>query len=797
MASPRTPNQKKAYAALKSRLNQYSYMVQSVYDTLNTEAAKLAVSTGYDGEGEFRWSDYPKTRKRIDDIQGRFCDDISGLVYAGTEKEWMESNIVQDMLAAKAMKTYHVESKGNRYQKLYHQTNLDALQAFQERVEGGMNLSSKVWNQSVAYRRELECAISAGVEKGMSAVTLSKRLSQYLTDFDQLKADYKEKYGKAVDCLNCEYRSMRLARTEINMSYRAAEQKRWQQFDFVLGYEIKLSGSHPVTDICDELQGRYPKEFKFSGWHPNCMCYCIPILKTEEQFWADEDKATPTTEQPDYPKPVTDWMKENEAKISDAREMGTLPYFFRDNDETLVRAMYDRSGSLPVGYVEVFADRKYMKEESGRFRRYGTRAETRRQVAQWEQLSAKMDAIEEEFDSACRRTISKTKDTLYTGISRKTRGSALRKADDIYGGDLSQIEDLIRCNFCCRSDQYLKVVESVRKGMPVYKDLSTRQYMNLQRADAYVCRFMNVAYGDIKGEILVTPVEMVAGRESAEMTEKYLGKTLYKKIKAKADAEGIQLHQGHKLYERQRAARTEAEKKAIYQEMQSYYGSMAKLDPYANGKKVVTVSDAKLMRDIGMKVGSELDAIANNIAKSHGGRCTPLNMKSEESIVRKSKTDNLTPYQLKDVVRTTIIVPPSEVEACCKELQNTPGFMRYKAQTGDKFYGYSGNIINIEMSNGVVAEIQVNTPSMIFAKESEEAARDILGDKVWEQIHRLSGMPGGLGHKYYDKIRKLDLVKDKKKIEELAAKSEEYYSHFRTEYTSMSNKKSVNPRKVK
>lgn len=357
MGKPRTPNQKKAYAALKGRLNQYSYMVQSIYDTLNAEAAKLALSTGYAGEREFRWSDYPQTKKRIDALQGRFCDDITGVIYAGTEKEWMESNIVQDMLVTKAMKTYHVESKGKKYQKLYNQTNQDALKAFQERVDGGMNLSSNVWNQSVAYRRELECAISAGVEKGMSAVTLSKRLSQYLTDFDQLKADYKEKYGKAVDCLNCEYRSMRLARTEINMAYRTAEQKRWQQFDFVIGYEIKLSGSHPVEDICDTLQGRYPKDFRFNGWHPNCMCYCVPILKTEEQFWADDNEPI-ENEVTDVPDAMRSWIEDNQQRIAEAEQRGTLPYWLRDNnykgytDSIIENPYQNATATLSVNQIE-------------------------------------------------------------------------------------------------------------------------------------------------------------------------------------------------------------------------------------------------------------------------------------------------------------------------------------------------------------------------------------------------------------------------------------------------------------
>ena len=53
-----------------------------------------------------------------------------------------------------------------------------------------------------------------------------------------------------------------------------------QQLDFILGIEVHLSNNHtclnakgepePFYDICDELQGRYPKDFKFTGWHPLC-----------------------------------------------------------------------------------------------------------------------------------------------------------------------------------------------------------------------------------------------------------------------------------------------------------------------------------------------------------------------------------------------------------------------------------------------------------------------------------------------------------------------------------------------
>ena len=43
-------------------------------------------------------------------------------------------------------------------------------------------------------------------------------------------------------------------------------------------------------DICDELKGDYPKDFKFTGWHPHCRCYATPLLKTPEELAADNQR---------------------------------------------------------------------------------------------------------------------------------------------------------------------------------------------------------------------------------------------------------------------------------------------------------------------------------------------------------------------------------------------------------------------------------------------------------------------------------------------------------------------------
>ncbi len=319
-------------SALASRLNRYVARVQSIYDSLNEQAARIVDSTPYDGEVPFSFSDYPEVKRLVEELKRDFVGQMSGVIYSGTSDEWKQSNIIQDLLAKKVLKYYDAELGGDK-QKVYYQTNSDALKAFQSRTEYGMNLSSKVWNQSDNYVQELEYAISSAIEKGMSAVTLSKRISKYLNDFPSLKADYKERYGSAVDCADCEYRSIRLARSEINMAYKTAEQTRWNQFDFVLGYEIKLSGSHPKPDICDDLAGKYPKDFKFTGWHPNCLCYCVPIIMSEDDYWRMRDgEPVQTNYVTDVPDAMKQYIADNEEKIKAAEHRGTLPYWLRDND---------------------------------------------------------------------------------------------------------------------------------------------------------------------------------------------------------------------------------------------------------------------------------------------------------------------------------------------------------------------------------------------------------------------------------------------------------------------------------
>ena len=92
-------------------------------------------------------------------------------------------------------------------------------------------------------------------------------------------------------------------------------------------------------------------------------------------------------------------------------------------------------------------------------------------------------------------------------------------------------------------------------------------------------------------------------------------------------------------------------------------------------------------------------------------------------------------------------------------------------------FGIGGIVGNIRTSNGLIAEIQVNTERMIYAKEKPDDAKKILGEKRWNEIRKQTGMEGGLGHKYYEEWREKDRASDE--AQNIAQKSVEYYNHFR------------------
>lgn len=187
------------------------------------------------------------------------------------------------------------------------------------------------------------------------------------------------------------------------------------------------------------------------------------------------------------------------------------------------------------------------------------------------------------------------------------------------------------------------------------------------------------------------------------------------------------------------------------------------------------ISNAQRIYNVAQTHGVELQGVAESVARQYGARVTPINYKSVESIERKARNvgyDNIT-----DAVRTTIVSSREQIASITEDLKRR-GFT-VKAQTPDRYDGYSGYISKVKFSDGTVGEIQVNTPRMIYAKEKPEVARKIIGNEAYSQIERETGLEGGRGHSLYEQIRVLDPATHANEIHRLREESDKYYSKFR------------------
>lgn len=329
--------------------------IDRIFKKAAEEAAKIGVSikAALPEDRLFSFNDYPETKKQIDRLMTALQESMETTIVNGVRSEWTLSNNKNNALASRVFGDNLGKLTKEQYRR-YYSTNGNALDAFIKRKENGLTLSDRVWKYTDAFKNEIEFGLDLGIRSGENAASLARSLQEYLQYPDKLFRRVRDKHGilrlskaaKAFHPGRGVYRSShknarRLAATETNIAYRTSDHLRWQQMDFVVGIEIKLSNNHtvngmPLTDICDTLKGRYPKDFKFVGWHPHCRCHVVTILKTEEEMMRDTQRIL-NGEQPQkgsvntvksVPSAFKDWVEEHSERIEKG---GKLPYFIADN----------------------------------------------------------------------------------------------------------------------------------------------------------------------------------------------------------------------------------------------------------------------------------------------------------------------------------------------------------------------------------------------------------------------------------------------------------------------------------
>lgn len=340
-----------------------------------------------------------KKQKEVEVLLRRLHSAVTMAIQQGVKLEWDASNqecdkLVQSVFGKKVLESPEFSAWMGR--------NTAARDAFLSRSEHGLNLSDRVWKSVRQLRDEMEVAMTVSIGEGESSSSMSRKVRQYLNNPDDMFRRFRYKkgekdiidpetgeitgkeivYGKKwkkrvkdevtgkykwIDYDRDSYKTgagvykssarnaMRVARTETNIAYRRADNARWQDMDFVLGQRVQLSKNHPKKDICDKLQGDYPKDFVFDGWHPQCFCFCTPILMDETEMakvteaFLKGEKYTPRGKQiTDYPAAFKDWVRDHAEDIAASRERGTEPYFIRNNAQAIDEIINPKQKELSI-----------------------------------------------------------------------------------------------------------------------------------------------------------------------------------------------------------------------------------------------------------------------------------------------------------------------------------------------------------------------------------------------------------------------------------------------------------------
>lgn len=362
---------------LHAMFGAYNKRLGKLYSKFVTQLTELAHAAGVGVEDVlkqnplFRFDDFPELRERFNNI---FSDYVQNdmLAYRAGITDGVALAYAHDKAALTAFSV--LSDKAIRQARETAATTFIRSRLLSKE---GLSLSHLVWNYAQQAKSEFEVAvsnvISDGLKAGTSAEALGRQVRQYLNNPDMMYRRYHrtivDAQGNKKDIVRWRkrvigddgkihfveqpleevgmghYRSARknanrLMRTEINMAYHRANSERWQKEPFVIGIAIVLSPQHPAYDECDELAGRYPKDFVFIGWHPQCLCMANPITiegEEKKEFYrrlaAGEDMSDwhSKYEVKDIPQRAKNWIDDNREKFIRAGERGKLGYVWREN----------------------------------------------------------------------------------------------------------------------------------------------------------------------------------------------------------------------------------------------------------------------------------------------------------------------------------------------------------------------------------------------------------------------------------------------------------------------------------
>ena len=352
---------------------------------LSLPAVRRAIEQKKD---DFFFESNHTANRQVERVLGVMADRLNGLILNGIRREWEFSKEVLEVRVEAQL------DPSTRDRMLRDRLRIDATQSsrirsadafVREKQRDGLNLSGRVWNLAGNAKKEIEVILQNAIKEGRRGTEIAKDLRRFLIEPNKLFRRVRNKETGALELSAAAkayhpgqgvYRSsyknaLRMARTELKAAQCEAAWQSAQSNPLIVGWEIRLSNNHttlrdgkpcPFHDMCDELQGVYPKAFRFRGWHPHCRCEMLPIIARPSDrkelyrriFKGDAKERASWSPRAveEVPQVFTDWVEKNRAR---ARGWRTLPRFITDNPAYIV-GEYGRPKPRPVEVPPGFLD---------------------------------------------------------------------------------------------------------------------------------------------------------------------------------------------------------------------------------------------------------------------------------------------------------------------------------------------------------------------------------------------------------------------------------------------------------
>jgi hypothetical protein len=359
----------------KEQLNNLFAVYNKRLGRLYSDYVKKLTSLGYgedvlEDDALFNFDNFPQLKARLNDIFNDYYQNSLLCYKSGiTDGVALAYNHDEMVIGGYSVLT-------DKAIRVARDTAAATFIANRLKTKNGLNLAQIVWNYCQQTKSEFEMAMSNtiadGIKQGSSAEEIGKSIRRYLNDPDMMYRRYHtikvQKNGKKKDVVTWRrrriidgkvrfieeplekvgmgvYRSarknaLRVARTEINSAYHKARNERWQNEPFVIGQYIHVSPQHNIDDICNDLEGRYPKDYVWISWHPQCICTSDPITiqgDEKKEFYkrlmAGEDMSNYVSPFAvlTMPEKYNQYIKDNSEAIVKAGMRGKLAWHLQDN----------------------------------------------------------------------------------------------------------------------------------------------------------------------------------------------------------------------------------------------------------------------------------------------------------------------------------------------------------------------------------------------------------------------------------------------------------------------------------